>query len=277
VIKRHNLETSLLYDSFMLHETDLRTGQLAALVDGCDTLIHLAAMPGLRRSWSDFQLYCSCNVEGTQRLLEAAVEAKVKHFIHGSTSSVYGKEALGPETSPLQPYSPYGLTKLAAEHLCRAYAKNFEIPITILRFFSVYGPRQRPDMAYSILMDCLMHNRPFQRFGDGEQSRSNTFVADCVSAILLAADQPERAKAETFNVGGGEVVSLNEVIRMLQEITGRQLKIEERPALPGDQAHTRADSARIREMLGFNPTTPVREGLEAQVAWFQERSPEGSR
>jgi UDP-glucuronate 4-epimerase len=197
--KRRNLRGLEGRPGFALHTLDLRNGELRPVLDGAETVIHLAAMPGLRRSWSEFDLYASCNLNATQRLLEAADAAGIRHFIHGSTSSVYGADAAGAESSPLRPVSPYGVTKLAAEHLCRAYQDIRGLPLTVLRFFSVYGPRQRPDMAYTILIDALLNGKPFPRYGDGTQTRSNTFVADCVQGIALTARHPDRAVGQTWN------------------------------------------------------------------------------
>jgi nucleoside-diphosphate-sugar epimerase len=266
-IKRKNLRTALDHARFEFLELDLRTDSLESALEGCDTVIHLAAMPGLRRSWSEFELYSSCNVNGTQRLLDAAHRSSVKHFIYGSTSSVYGKEAVGAESAELAPASPYGITKLAAENLCRAYEMNFDLPVTILRLYSVYGPRQRPDMAYTILIDCLLKSMPFTRLGTGEQTRSNTFVKDCVEGIRLAADKPDRSIGETFNIGGGEVVSLNEVITILESLTSSKLIITPGPSSPGDQLHTRANIDKATDLLGYHPSTAVREGLAAQLDW----------
>ncbi len=266
-IKRRNLESVRKDPRFEFLQLDLRTDSLDQALEGCDTVIHLAAMPGLRRSWNEFPLYSSCNVNGTQRLLEAALHGGEKHFIYASTSSVYGKEAVGPETSKLEPASPYGLTKLAAEHLCRAYEMNFDLPVTILRLFSVYGPRQRPDMAYSILIDCLLQSKPFTRHGTGKQSRSNTFVMDCVDGIRLAATKPERSIGETFNIGGGEVASLNNVISLLEDLTSTQADIRPGPTSPGDQKHTQANIDKATDLLGYRPSTSVRTGLAAQLEW----------
>ncbi len=269
-VKEANMASSQAHNRFTFHETDLRSGDLHSVLQGCEVIFHLAAMPGLMKSWSDFQLYSSCNVEGTQRLLDAARDEKIEHFIHVSTSSVYGKEATEPEDSPLKPFSPYGITKLAAEQLCRAYAANFDVPITILRYFSVYGPRQRPDMAYHILIRALLNGEPFTLYGDGEQTRSNTYYSDCVAATRLAFERRDRAIGETFNVGGGEILSLNEVIRLLEEITGRSIVPDRRPARPGDQKHTAANIDKARRILGYEPITRVKEGLKAQVEWQTE-------
>ncbi len=269
--KEANLETMRTSPRFRFVEADLRTARLHALLEGCAAVFHQAAMPGLVRSWSEFDLYVECNLNATQRLLEAARDTGVAHFLLASTSSVYGKEATGAEDAPLRPVSPYGVTKLAAEHLCRAFEATFGLPVTILRYFSVYGPRQRPDMAYHILIQALLTGAPFVRYGDGRQSRSNTFVTDCVSATLAAFERPTASVGETFNVGGGEVVSLNEVIQLLQEITGKTLQVTQGPGRHGDQRHTRANIEKATRVLGYEPRTTVQEGLEAQVAWHIER------
>ena len=265
--KEKNLVGLRAQPHFAFHEADLRTADLAPCFAGCDAVFHLAAMPGLMKSWTDFQLYETCNISGTQRLLEAARAARIGQFIHISTSSVYGKEATQGEDAPLQPFSPYGITKLAAEHLCRAYAANFGLPFTILRYFSVYGPRQRPDMGYHKLINDLARGEVFTVFGDGEQTRSNTYVGDAVAAALLALEKRDVALGETFNIGGGEVVSLNRVIAMLEELTGCKARLERQTVRPGDQRHTAANTEKARRVLGYNPATSLAEGLRAQVAW----------
>ncbi len=266
-LKEANLAELKKHSAFRFHHIDLRSGVLAPLMEGCHAVFHLAAMPGLVKSWSDIELYSSCNIVATQRLLDAARDTKLPHFIHVSTSSVYGKEATQPESAVLTPFSPYGITKLAAENLCRAYEANFGVPYTILRYFSVYGPRQRPDMAYNILIRGLLKGEPFTMFGDGEQTRSNTFVSDCVKATMLTAEHRDKVLGEVMNVGGGEIVSLNAVIQRLETITGRKAQIVRKPARPGDQKHTAANIEKARKLLGYNPTMPVTEGLTAQVDW----------
>lgn len=267
-LKETNLKGLIGHPRFTFHEIDLRTAALAPVVEGCDTIFNEAAMAGLMKSWSEFELYVSCNIIATKRLLEAARDAKVGQVIHVSTSSVYGKDAVGAtEDTPLTPFSPYGVTKVGAENLCRAFEANFGVPVTILRYFSVYGPRQRPDMAYNILVRALSEGRPFTMFGDGEQSRSNTYVADCVNATLLAFEKRDVALGEVFNVGGGEVVSLNKVVKILESLTGRKAVIERKPPRPGDQKHTAANIEKARKILGYQPVTPVLDGLRAQVEW----------
>lgn len=266
-LKEANLATARAHAKFTFFERDLRTDPVRDLVEGCEAVFHLAAMAGLIRSWSEFTLYSSCNELATLRLLEAARDTKCPQFIHVSTSSVYGMEATEPETAPTTPFSPYGITKLAAENLCRAFHANFGVPFTILRYFSVYGPRQRPDMGYNILIRALFEDRPFPMFGTGEQTRSNTYVQDCVRGTMLAAKHREKALGEVFNVGGGEVVSLNEVVRRLEQLTGRKALIERKPGRPGDQQHTAANIEKIRRVLGYAPTMGVTDGLRAQVEW----------
>lgn len=254
-------------DRFTFYELDLREADLAPLLDGVDAIFHLAAMAGLRRSWSEFDRYMTCNIQATQRLLAAAVERQIGHFLNISTSSVYGRFATGNEEAPLAPVSPYGITKLAAEQLCRAYSLNAGLPVTILRLFSVYGPRQRPDMGYHIFIRALLHDEVITVDGDGTDSRSNTFVRDCVQGITLAFEQPERSAGETFNIGGGEEVNVNQVLALLSELSGKEPRIVHGPPRPGDQRRTVADISKARRLLGYKPATPVREGLAAQLAW----------
>jgi len=268
-LKERHLSDALRHPQFSFHELDLREGAIRPLAEACDVVFHEAAMPGLMKSWEDLELYATCNIIGTQRLLDAARDEEVPHFIHISTSSVYGREATGDEDAPLYPVSPYGVTKLAAEHLCRAYEVNFGVPLTILRYFSVYGPRQRPDMAYHLFIRSLLDGKPLTLYGDGKQTRSNTYVADCVQATLLAFEQRAAALGEIFNIGGGEVVSLNQVIEILEGITETQARIERRAPRPGDQKHTAANIEKARRILGYVPHTSVVEGLRAQVAWHQ--------
>jgi len=270
-IKENNLTDLLRSPEFSFHETDLRDGDLVSLLRDVDVVFHLAALPGLL-DWDAFGEYVACNILGTQRLLEAARENNTQHFIHGSTSSVYGRMATGDEETPLQPCSPYGITKQCAEELCKTYALRFGLPITIFRFFSVYGPRQRPDMAYNIFTRALFNDEPIVVFGDGSQSRSNTFVADIVQGIVLAFEKRDCSIGETFNIGGGEVISVIDALRVLEEITGRTAQISYAPARPGDQKHTAANTEKARRVLGYAPTTSVKSGLQAQVEWQKKQT-----
>lgn len=265
--KERHLTALLEHPHFTLHELDLRTAELGPVVAGADVIYHEAAMPGLLRSWDWFEEYMSCNILATQRLLAAAVDAQVGHFLHCSTSSVYGRFATGDERAPLAPISPYGITKLAAEELCRAYGEKDGLRFTILRLFSVYGPRQRPDMGYNIFIRKILAGETITVDGDGTDSRSNTYVADCVRGLMLAAEQPERSAGQVFNLGGGEEVNVNEVLGILEELSGQKARIEHGPQRPGDQRRTVADIGKARSLLGYDPQTRIVDGLAAQVAW----------
>lgn len=266
-IKEHNLAGARAQPGFTFHELDLRADDLRPVLDGAEVVFHLAAMAGLLRSWTEFDGYLTCNVQATQRLLEATRSWPVQHFIAISTSSVYGSFATGDETAPVAPVSPYGITKLAAEHLCRAYAESFGLPVTILRLFSVYGPRQRPDMGYHIFIRSILQDELITVHGDGNDSRSNTFVDDCIQGILLAFERRDSSVGETFNIGGGEEVTVNQVLMQLAELTGRPPRTVHGPSRPGDQRRTVADIGKARRLLGYDPATSVRAGLAAQVAW----------
>jgi nucleoside-diphosphate-sugar epimerase len=264
-IKEDNLSSLRRRNGFTFHEIDLRTDNLAPVVQGINVVFHLAAMPGLVKSWTDFDLYASCNLTATQRLLDALRGIRLQRFIYGSTSSVYGRFSTGDEALPTRPVSPYGVTKLAAESLCRAH-ENFGLPVVVLRYFSVYGPRQRPDMGYYHFIDALLKGETLTIFGDGLQVRGNTYVDDCVAATLAALSaQP----GETYNVGGGEAVSVWDVIGRLEKIIGRSARIQRQPVRDGDQRFTLADTSRLTRHLGWRPRTTLDEGLRRQVAWQQ--------
>ena len=194
------------------------------------------------RSWLQFDDYMTCNIQATQHLLDAAVKAGVRHYLHCSTSSVYGRFATGNETSALAPVSPYGITKLAAEQLVQAYGQKDGLNWTILRLYSVYGPRQRPDMGYNIFIRKLLTGEEIVVDGDGTDSRSNTYVMDCVRGLMLAAGQPAQSAGQIFNIGGGEEVNVNQVLAMLEELTGETAHVRHGPARPGDQRRTVADT-----------------------------------
>ena len=259
------------FANFTFHELDLRYDALQPVLEGVEVVFHLAAMPGLARSWNDFDLYMSCNLQGTQRLLEALRRSDVKHFIYGSTSSVYGQFATGNEASSLAPVSPYGVTKLSAEYLCQAYARTYALPLTILRLFSVYGPGQRPDMAYHKFIQALLQDQPICIYGDGEQSRSNTYITDCIRGILLAFEKREVSVGETFNLGGGEVVTINQALAILASLTERSPRVSFAHVQPGDQRRTAADFSKAERLLGYVPRTSVTQGLHAQLVWQHER------
>lgn len=266
-LKEQNLIAIAEAAGYTFHEADLRNADLSSLVQGVDVIFHLAAMAGLRRSWSEFDSYVSCNIQATQRLLEAAVGAQVAHVINISTSSVYGRFATGNEDSLVAPVSPYGITKLAAEQLCRAYEMNYGLPVTVCRLFSVYGPRQRPDMGYHVFIRALLNDETITIDGDGTDSRSNTYVHDCVEGLVLAFERPEQSQGETFNIGGGEEINVNQVLALLEELSGKKVRTTHGPHRAGDQRRTVADSSKAQRLLGYNPMTTVRDGLRAQLAW----------
>ncbi len=267
--KRENLRQALARERFELAELDLREADLAPLVEGADVVFHLAAMPGLLRSWTDFDGYLSCNVQATQRLIEALREAGSGHLIHVSTSSVYGRDSSGDEQRETNPISPYGVTKLAAEKLVLAYAEIYDLPVTVLRYFSIYGPRQRPDMGYNIFIERILDGRPITVFGDGSQSRGNTYIDDCVAATIAA--MRHGPTGQVYNIGGGEVVSVIDVLRQIEAITGRQALVEYGPARPGEQQQALADTRKARSDFDWAPRTGIEAGLRAQVAWQVER------
>ncbi|MCI0684316.1 MAG: GDP-mannose 4,6-dehydratase [Gemmataceae bacterium] len=263
-IKETNLAALRRHKDFAFHALDLRHGALDELLDGVDAVFHIAAMAGLVKSWTDFDLYASCNLTATQRLLDAIRKQPTKpRLIYASTSSVYGRHSSGDETLPTRPISPYGVTKLAAESLCRAY-QEFGVPVVVLRYFSIYGPRQRPDMGYFKFIDALLRAQPITVYGDGQQSRGNTYIADCVDATVAALRAP---LGETYNLGGGESANVWEILAKLERILGRKAVTRQEPARPGDQRSTFADTAKLHHHLGWQARTSLDEGLLRQVEW----------
>jgi nucleoside-diphosphate-sugar epimerase len=264
-VKEANLVNARASRHFTFHALDLRDGLPHECLAGVETIFHLAAMAGLPKSWTEFDLYAGCNVTATQRLVEAASRLGGLHrFVYASTSSVYGRYGSGDEALPTRPISPYGVTKLAAENLCRAYAEEHGLPLVVLRYFSVYGPRQRPDMGYHRFVKALLTDGSITVFGDGMQVRGNTYVDDCVKATVAALDA---LPGETYNVGGGEAVSVWDVLRKLEAITGRKAQVHQQPARPGDQRYTSADTGKMLRHLGWRPLIDLDEGLARQVAW----------
>jgi nucleoside-diphosphate-sugar epimerase len=266
-VKERNLAAALTHARFTFEEADLRTAELQRLTGQVDVVIHEAAMGGLLRSWTWFAEYASCNVLATQRLLEACRDTGISHVVHASTSSVYGRDASAGEDRAPQPDSPYGVTKLAAEHLVAAYHRNFEVPFTVLRYFSIYGPRQRPDMGYHIFIDSVLNDREIVILGDGLQSRGNTYIDDCVAATIAALDRGPTLLA--INIGGGEEISALEAVRLIGRLAGREPRIAFGPARPGEQARALADTARARSVLGWAPRIRIVDGLTRQLAWQQ--------
>lgn len=264
--KEGNLQEVKQHPNFTFHELDLRHDGLDEVVSGSECIIHLAAMPGLVQSWTNFDEYNTCNLQATQRLVETvrSTDTKLHRFLLASTSSVYGKFASGDETTPTRPISPYGVTKLAAEHLCKAFAENYDLPLVITRFFSVYGPRQRPDMAYHKFMKAAILKQPITLFGDGLQVRGNTYIDDCVYAIVAATNAPVM---ETYNIGGGETANVWDILKRIEEIAGHRLVLQRAEARAGDQRYTFADTSRLTRHTGWLPQTTLYDGLKNQYQW----------
>jgi nucleoside-diphosphate-sugar epimerase len=251
---------------------DLRTCQLPPLLDGVDVVFHQAGQPGVRASWEGFETYVAHNVLVTERLLAAAERTGVRRFVYASSSSVYGDAARHPtpeDTLP-RPISPYGVTKLAAEHLCGVYADR-GVPTVSLRYFTVYGPRQRPDMALHRLVEAALSGGTFPLFGDGEQARDLTYVADAVQANVLAGARADLAPGTVLNVSGGTVTTLRDLIDLVEVLVGRPVAIDRRPAQAGDVRETSGSTARANELLGWEPRVSLAEGLVEQIAWHRSR------
>jgi UDP-glucose 4-epimerase len=256
---------------FALVEGALQSLDLRPLLSGAERVYHLAAQAGVRASWGrEFERYTEHNVLATQRLLEAAVEAGVPRLVYASSSSVYGDSEALPlrEDSPCRPVSPYGVTKLAAEHLCHLYARNLGLPVISLRYFTVYGPRQRPDMAFHRFLKASRDGRPLTVFGDGSQTRDFTYIEDIMAATLAAAE--EGRPGRSYNVGGGERVALNDVLCLVREVTGRPLEVRREEPQKGDMRDTFADTSAARRDLGFEPMVALREGLAREWEWLKE-------
>jgi UDP-glucuronate 4-epimerase len=256
--------------SFDFVRLDLAADELDDAFAGSDGVFHLAAQPGVRSFGAVFERYVRDNVLATQRVLEAAVAADAR-VVFASSSSVYGdaERYPTPEDTPPRPLSPYGITKLACEHLVRAYGRSFGLDAVVLRYFNAYGPRQRPDMAFGQATAALLEGRPFRLFGDGSQSRSFTYVGDVVEATVGAMARAEAG--DVLNVGGGEEATMREALALLGGLAGRELEVHEEPFVPGDQRRTKADTSRIHERLGWQPRTSLGEGLEAQWRWASSR------
>ncbi|MHB1132206.1 MAG: NAD-dependent epimerase/dehydratase family protein [Chloroflexota bacterium] len=255
---------------FRLVEADLVSADLPPLLDGIDYVFHLAGQPGVRPSWgASFDLYVHSNVVATQRLLEAAKGQSLKKLVYASSSSIYGDAESFPtsETVLPRPVSPYGVTKLAAEHLVYLYQQNYGLATVSVRYFTVYGPRQRPDMGFNKFIRAVLAADEITIYGDGEQTRDFTYVADAVEGTLRAAFSA--ATGEPFNLGGGARVSVNQVIALLAEITGQRPRVTHIETQRGDARHTAADTSRAAAAFDYRPTTSLEEGLRAETEWLR--------
>lgn len=269
-IKWANLDRIGL-DRFEFLHVDLNETDLDRALDGVDAILHLAGQPGVRTSWGEtFDPYVRANVSATQRLLEAARRASVGTFVYASSSSIYGEAEsfpTGEETLP-HPLSPYGVTKLAGEHLCQPYARSFGIRTVALRYFTVYGPGQRPDMAFSRFIRAALADEEITVYGGGEQIRDFTYVDDVAAANILALTQPV-PPGSVFNVAGGSSVSVNEIVATLSDVLGQRVRVSHAPAVPGDVHRTGGETRAIRAALGWRPTVGLDVGLRRQVEWLR--------
>ncbi len=268
-LKRVNWDVLSKIPSINLFELDLCRDDFAELVSESDVIVNSAAVPGLMPSWDLFSEYLNSNVLALSKILEVLPVSSPKKIIQLSTSSVYGKIAIGDELNPTIPTSPYGVTKLAAENLLKVVADKKNLKFNILRLFSVYGPRQRPDMAFGIIINKLITGAPISIYGDGSASRSNTYVSDVVAGILLASESD--FDSQTYNICGNEQYTLNEVIKILENITGKKANLEFFPARPGDQSATGGNFSKASKELGYFPNWNLEQGLKHQYDWIKNQ------
>lgn len=272
-LKRANCDVLSKFKSYTHIECDLLNVDLATLVGGKDVIFHLAGQPSVHNSWgNDFQVYSNRNIVLTQRLLDAANAAKIGRLVNSSSSSIYGRVTSAPtrESDEKRPISPYGVTKLAAENLVTLYGSEFGLSTVSLRYFTVFGPRQRPDMAFNKLIHAGSNGKSFPLHGDGSQIRDFTFVGDVVEANKLAAFA-DVSPGSVFNIGGGSPVAMSETINMLEEIMERKIQLEHKPLGPGNPMLTTADCTAAYSALGWKPNMDIYQGLKAQVAWQLEQ------
>lgn len=268
-LKEANLAALRTHPGFRFVETTIQAADWPALLPGVTHVFHLAAQAGIRGSWGrDFRLYTANNIDATQVLLEACRDAPLQRIVHASSSSVYGDAAGTPmrEDAQLQPVSPYGATKLAAEHLCRLYCRSYGLPTVSLRYFTVYGPRQRPDMAFRRFLTALHNRTELTLYGDGTQTRDFTFVADAVDATVAAGLRG--APGEVYNIGGGSQVSMNDALALIARCTGRTPNVRRQDPGRGDMRDTWADTSRARRDLGYAPSVNLEQGILAEYEWL---------
>lgn len=266
-LKERNLSSAMMHPQFMLLEEDILDIDTFPSVD---YVFHLAAQAGVRASWGkSFEIYTRDNIQVTQRLLEFYKSQKIRKFVYSSSSSVYGDVELPMrEDRMVQPVSPYGVTKLAAEHLCSLYWKNYGVPTVSLRYFTVYGPRQRPDMGINKFVRAALNGEAITVYGDGTQTRDFTYIEDIVEANVLAAMSDVRG--EVFNIGGGNRISVSDLIGAIEEVTGKSATVEHTGEQKGDVKDTWADTQKAEELLGWHARIGIAEGLARYVDWIQE-------
>jgi len=270
-LKENNINSFIDHESFTLIEENINELDLKSLLEDVDYVFHQAAQAGVRSSWGeDFEIYTHNNIMGTQRLLEAARRSNIKKFVYASSSSVYGDTNKLPmkEKNRLQPVSPYGVSKLAGENLCYLYYKNFNVPTVSLRYFTVFGERQRPDMAFHIFIKAILKDNKLTIFGDGKQSRNFTHVDDIVRANILAAKSD--VEGEIFNIGGdGKRVVLNDAINLMEKIIGKKANREYNQVVKGDVKHTSADTSKAKKLLNYEPKIKFEDGLKKEINFLK--------
>jgi UDP-glucose 4-epimerase len=270
-IKEANLSKLRGEKRFAFVEARIQDAALTGLLDGVTHVFHLAAQAGVRKSWgADFRIYTENNVEATQVLLEACTRARIERLVYASSSSVYGDDVPMPmrEDAVLHPVSPYGVTKLAAEHLCGLYHVNYGVPAVSLRYFTVYGPRQRPDMGFHKFLKAALTGTTIAVYGDGSQTRDFTFVADAVTATFNAGVRG--VPGRVYNIGGGSRVSVNQVLAIVEGLAGKPLNIRNEGIQKGDMRDTYADTSLARREIGYKPSVTLEEGLRAELEWLRE-------
>jgi nucleoside-diphosphate-sugar epimerase len=271
IIGSKNMEAFLAHPRFHFISKDMLHIEWSEILKDADIVYHLAGIPGVRSSWGqDFRKYADTNILATQQLLEACSNSGIKKFIFASTSSVYG-ETTGrvSEDTRTAPLSPYGVSKLTGEHLCRVYWKNNGVPIVILRFFTVYGPRQRSDMAFHRFIKQMIANEPITLIGDGTQSRDFTYIRDCIEATAAVVNKPALI-GETINIGGKERSSIINVIHDLENLTGKKANIDCIGSMRGEPMHTWADISKAARLLEYKPKVSLTEGLAEELAYFKK-------
>ena len=268
-LKEKNLEKLKNYSTFEFIEKNIIDLDFDKALSGVDGIFHEAAQAGVRSSWgSDFEIYSTNNILATQKILEA-IKNKAIRLVYASSSSVYGETRKFPmqEGDIPSPVSPYGVSKLAAEHLCRLYWKNFGVHTVSLRYFTVYGPRQRPDMAFHRFLKAILNNTEIEVYGTGEQTRDFTYIDDAISANILAMEKGK--PGEVYNIGGGTRISINKVLEKMQSLLGKTARINRKELQKGDVTHTFADTTKAREDFGFCPKITIDKGLINEARWIE--------